>query len=222
MEQLANVALALQQALVQVDDGVLEIARAWPKGWNAAGTVFIAGSSTVGVQIRDGVVVAVGLDSRSDHDQAMRNPWPGQRIRVLAMPDRERTRPAAGSPQLGGTATQSGRGQGARAVVVTVELARGGHTLQRHVAATSNDQFVLSLRRGVAYRVQCVDAAAANLPLLPYRGNRQARSKGWVRFPLDCRQPLSPVQDHSAPPAPDGSCRLFVRLRGSARTTGLR
>lgn len=84
IEQSANVALALQEALVQVDDGVLEIARAWPKGWTGAGTVFVRGKISVSVQMVGGIPVTVGIQAGADRVQAIGNPWPGQRVRVLA------------------------------------------------------------------------------------------------------------------------------------------
>lgn len=177
VEQLANVALTLQQALVQVDDGVLEVARAWPHGWNAKGTVFIAGRSAVSVQIRDGAVIAVGIAAGSNRDQAMRNPWPGQRIQVWAMPGKKRFRTAAGALQPGGAPSRLPFAQDARAVDVRVAVARGTRTLQQLAATTSNDQFFIPLRRGMAYRVQRVAPAAARLPFAPVSGQPASAPK---------------------------------------------
>ncbi|MGH9440223.1 MAG: glycosyl hydrolase family 95 catalytic domain-containing protein, partial [Terriglobia bacterium] len=55
VEQIGVVAAALQQALVQDYGGLLRIAPAWPKEWDADATVYIRQKGKVDVQIRHGV-----------------------------------------------------------------------------------------------------------------------------------------------------------------------
>ncbi len=57
VEQLGVTAAAINGALVQDYDGLLRIGPAWPKAWDAAGTVFIHGSSKVDVQVKGGALV---------------------------------------------------------------------------------------------------------------------------------------------------------------------
>ncbi|WP_043181387.1 glycosyl hydrolase family 95 catalytic domain-containing protein [Streptomyces sp. NRRL F-5123] len=83
-EQGAVVATALQDALVQDYDGLLRIAPAAPTGWNADATVFIQHRSRVDVQLRDGAPVTVAIEAGANVAQQVRNPWPGQRVKVVA------------------------------------------------------------------------------------------------------------------------------------------
>jgi hypothetical protein len=87
-EQGGVVTTALQDALVQDYDGLLRIAPAWPRGWDADATVAIRHRSRVDVQIRDGRLATVVLESGADTPVTIRNPWPGRRVRVVgaAMP----------------------------------------------------------------------------------------------------------------------------------------
>jgi hypothetical protein len=59
VEQIGVLADSLQAALAQEYDGVLRIAPAWPKDWDADGTVFISHGGKVHVQMRQGRVVTV-------------------------------------------------------------------------------------------------------------------------------------------------------------------
>jgi hypothetical protein len=83
VEQSANVALALQTALVQDNAGVVEVAPAWPQGWDVAGSVAIAGRTRVDVQVEDGTPTTVGIEAGSDQTIQLANPWPGQAVQVL-------------------------------------------------------------------------------------------------------------------------------------------
>jgi hypothetical protein len=83
VEQSANVALALQTALVQDDAGVVHVAPAWPAGWNVAGAVAIPGRSRVDVQVEGGMVTTVAVEAGSDETIQMANPWPGQQVQVV-------------------------------------------------------------------------------------------------------------------------------------------
>jgi len=84
VEQIGVVAATLQDALAQEHDGLLSIAPAWPKGWNADATVHIQHRSKVDVQIRDGVPDTVVIEAGADGNIAVRNPWPGQGVEAVA------------------------------------------------------------------------------------------------------------------------------------------
>jgi alpha-L-fucosidase 2 len=83
VEQIGVVAATLQDALVQDDDGLIRIAPAWPKGWNADATVYIRQRNRVDLQIRDGMPSTVVIEAGVDGDMAVRNPWPGQAVEVV-------------------------------------------------------------------------------------------------------------------------------------------
>ncbi|RAG85581.1 hypothetical protein DN069_11500 [Streptacidiphilus pinicola] len=83
IEQAANVALAVNESLVQDYDGLLRIAPALPPGWDADGTEYIHGGSTVSVQVHGGVIGTVGIHAGSTGIVTMRNPWPGQSVEVV-------------------------------------------------------------------------------------------------------------------------------------------
>lgn len=55
-EQIGVVAAAMQEALAQEFDGVLYLAPAWPKEWDAEGTVFLTHGSRVHVRVSHGKV----------------------------------------------------------------------------------------------------------------------------------------------------------------------
>jgi hypothetical protein len=83
IEQSANVALALNESLVQDYDGLLRIAPALPSGWDADGTQYIQGNDTVSVQVHGGVIGTVGINAGSTGSISIRNPWPGQSVEVV-------------------------------------------------------------------------------------------------------------------------------------------
>jgi hypothetical protein len=83
VEQDGVLADALQNALVQDYDGLLRIAPAWPKDWDADGTVYIQHSDKVDVQIREGKLISVGIEAGSSDKLRVRNPWPGESMEVV-------------------------------------------------------------------------------------------------------------------------------------------
>ncbi|HKR75359.1 MAG TPA: hypothetical protein VJR95_01775 [Rhodanobacter sp.] len=83
VEQIGVVAATLQDALVQDCDGLVRIAPAWPKDWNADATVHISRRGKVDLQIRNGVPGTVVIEAGADGDMAVRNPWPGQAVEVV-------------------------------------------------------------------------------------------------------------------------------------------
>ena len=82
VEQIGNVALALQEALVQDYDGVIRIAPAVPPGWDFDGSVSARFGTTVDVQVRNGIPTAVGLDVERKQLIKIKNPWPGEEVSV--------------------------------------------------------------------------------------------------------------------------------------------
>jgi hypothetical protein len=90
VEQIGVAAAAMQEALVQDYDGVVQIAPAWPKDWDVDGTVYIQNRGRVHVQIRGGVPVTVAIDAGVSGRLRVRNPWPGQLVEVLRGDDANR------------------------------------------------------------------------------------------------------------------------------------
>ncbi|MFB7668689.1 ricin-type beta-trefoil lectin domain protein [Kitasatospora sp. NPDC056138] len=88
IEQAANVALAVNESLIQDYDDLLRIAPALPPGWDADGTQYIHGGSTVSVQVHGGVIGTVGIRAGSTGTITMRSPWPGQSVSVVDGTDR--------------------------------------------------------------------------------------------------------------------------------------
>lgn len=83
IEQVANVALALQEALVQDYDGMIRIAPAVPKEWDFDGTVSVRSGTRVEVQVRQGIPFTVGLEVTQPQSIQLKNPWPGEALRVI-------------------------------------------------------------------------------------------------------------------------------------------
>lgn len=83
IEQSANVALTLNESLVQDYDGILRIAPALPSGWDADGTQYIQDNDTVSVQVHGGVIGTVGINAGSSSTLTVRNPWPGKSVEVV-------------------------------------------------------------------------------------------------------------------------------------------
>ena len=83
LEQSANVATALDEALATDYDGTLRIAPAWPSDWDAAGTIYIQGGSKVDVQVEGGVVVTAAIQAGTTQTMSVRNPWPGSQAEVV-------------------------------------------------------------------------------------------------------------------------------------------
>ena len=83
VEQIGVLADALQNALVQDYDGLIRLAPAWPKDWDADGTVYIQHGGKAHVQMRQGTVVTVGIETGSATTMKVRNPWPGRNVEVV-------------------------------------------------------------------------------------------------------------------------------------------
>ena len=83
VEQVGVLASALQAALVQDYDGLVRIAPAWPKDWDADGTVYIRHRGKVNVQLRQGKILTVGIEAGSSERMRIRSPWPGQPVEVV-------------------------------------------------------------------------------------------------------------------------------------------
>ncbi|TDD30589.1 glycoside hydrolase [Kribbella turkmenica] len=73
----------LQEALVQSYDDVVDVAPAWPREWDVAGSVEIEGGHRISTEVRDGVVSLVGIEAGSRESLQVRNPWAGQEVRVV-------------------------------------------------------------------------------------------------------------------------------------------
>jgi alpha-L-fucosidase 2 len=82
IEQIGVVAAALDEALIQDYDGLLRIAPAWPRDWDADATVYVERNSKVHVQVRQGRVLTVVFQSGFSGPMHVRNPWPGTSIEV--------------------------------------------------------------------------------------------------------------------------------------------
>jgi len=74
---------ALQEALVQAYDGTVHVAPAWPADWDVVGAVQIEGGHRISTEVSGGVPQLVGIQAGSTENLRVRNPWPGQEIRVL-------------------------------------------------------------------------------------------------------------------------------------------
>ena len=83
VEESGIVALAVNEAAVQDYDGLLRIAPALPKDWNAEGSLFIQGGSKVDFQIVGGTVVVAIVEAGSTATITARNPWPGGSASVI-------------------------------------------------------------------------------------------------------------------------------------------
>ena len=83
IEQQANVATALDEALATDYDGTLRFAPAWPSGWNGSGTVYIQGGSKVDVQVEGGTIATAAIQAGTTQTMTVRNPWPGQQAEVV-------------------------------------------------------------------------------------------------------------------------------------------
>lgn len=82
-ETVGVVALTVNEALATDYDGLLRIAPAIPPNWNAEGTIAIQHRSSVHVQVENGQLATAVIESGSNHDITVRNPWPGQQVEVV-------------------------------------------------------------------------------------------------------------------------------------------
>ena len=75
--------LAINEALATDYDGLLRIAPAVPSTWSAEGTISLQHQSKVHVQVQNGTVTTAVVESGSDHDMLVRNPWVGHDVQVV-------------------------------------------------------------------------------------------------------------------------------------------
>jgi alpha-L-fucosidase 2 len=83
-EMLGVVSAALQEAIVQDYDGLLRIAPAWPADWSANATVYVRHNTRVDVQVSQGTLVTIGIETGYDGLMQLRNPWPGDPVEVVS------------------------------------------------------------------------------------------------------------------------------------------
>lgn len=83
MEWNGGVTTALNEALVQSQGGLLRIAPAWPARWDATAAQVIEGGHIVDVEMRSGAVQLVGVRAKATEVLRVRNPWPGEQVRVF-------------------------------------------------------------------------------------------------------------------------------------------
>jgi alpha-L-fucosidase 2 len=83
VEQVGIVADTLQKALAVDYDGIVRIAPAWPRDWDADGTVSLLHGNKADVQMRNGKPVSVGLEIATAGTVTLRNPWPGEAVEVV-------------------------------------------------------------------------------------------------------------------------------------------
>jgi hypothetical protein len=82
-ETVGVIATTVNESLATDYDGLLRINPAMPSNWNAEGTVSIAHRSSVHVQVENGQLATAVVESGSNHDITVRNPWPGQQVEVV-------------------------------------------------------------------------------------------------------------------------------------------
>jgi alpha-L-fucosidase 2 len=84
VEQVGVVADALQNGLVQDYDGLVRILPAWPRDWDADGTVVVRHGQRIHLQIRQGKIITLGVEAVKTADIEIRNPWPGQAVDMIS------------------------------------------------------------------------------------------------------------------------------------------
>lgn len=104
VEQVGVLADALQKSLADDYDGLIRIAPAWPKDWDADGTVYLRHGNKVDVRIRGGQVIEVALEIAKPGAVRMRNPWPGRSVEIVDARDSSVVEPATSDAVLAFTA----------------------------------------------------------------------------------------------------------------------
>lgn len=84
IEQIAIATDALQMALADDYNGLIRIAPAWPKSWDADGTVYLRHRNRVNVRIRSGQIERIELEAGSSRELRIRNPWPGKKLQIVS------------------------------------------------------------------------------------------------------------------------------------------
>jgi len=90
VEQVGVVADALQNGLVQDYDGLIRIIPAWPKDWDADGTVVVRHGNRIHLQVRQGKIITLGVEAAKAAEMKMRNPWPNH-VAVMFSDDGTKT-----------------------------------------------------------------------------------------------------------------------------------
>ena len=75
---------AINDALLQSHNGLIQLFYGWPDDWNARFRLLAEGDVFVEAEIRDGTRLFVSLEPRADGRTTMVNPWPGQKVRMLS------------------------------------------------------------------------------------------------------------------------------------------
>jgi hypothetical protein len=83
VEAAGVLATAINEALAQDFDGTLRIAPAWPKAWDATGTVYIQGRSKVHVHLQNGALAFAVLEAGTTGTMSVRNPWSNTQVTVI-------------------------------------------------------------------------------------------------------------------------------------------
>jgi hypothetical protein len=78
VSQLASA--AVNEAMLQSHNGLIQIFTALPQAWNARFRLLAEGDILVEGESKDGVVGFVVLEPRRDAEVALVNPWPGQKV----------------------------------------------------------------------------------------------------------------------------------------------
>jgi hypothetical protein len=99
-EQVGIVADAVQKALADDYNGLIRIAPAWPKDWDADGTVYLRHRNKANVRIRNGQIVHLELEAGAGGPVRLRSPWPGEEVHVVDMSDRKKVLSATTGPIL--------------------------------------------------------------------------------------------------------------------------
>jgi hypothetical protein len=82
-ETVGVIATTVNESLATDYDGLLRINPSIPSSWDAEGTISIAHRSSVHVQVENGQLATAVIESGSDHDITVRNPWPGRPVEVV-------------------------------------------------------------------------------------------------------------------------------------------
>ncbi len=83
VEQVGVLTDAVQKALADDYNDLIRIAPAWPPDWDADGTVYLPHGNKVDVRVRHGELVCVGFEVASSEPLHVRNPWPGQMVKII-------------------------------------------------------------------------------------------------------------------------------------------
>ena len=83
IENCAGVPATINEMLLQSHGGVLRVFPIWPRGLPARfGRLRAPGAFLVSSELRDGTVASLLIESEQGGDCVLRNPWPGQELRL--------------------------------------------------------------------------------------------------------------------------------------------